>query len=393
MIKKIIKKIKLHYQYKDIEVCKFNKISPSDKVIFVLRCDLIGDYVVSKDFLRLLRNCPKFKDYKIVFLGNSILKDFIIDFDSAYIDEYIGIKLNLFQSYEKYRNKVFKEINKYRYKYVINYMSIRNYWSETIVGNITSGQKLGIEGLAINLSVEDKQKYDKLYDKLYSTNNDYDLCGLELLNKISGLDNGCYIHSFDLDENKLNMYKKNYDYAVIFPSASAEIKRMPFDKFMQLIDYIYAKYGIISLLCGSKEDNKIFDSYDTNKPYIKNFCGKLKLSQLPYIFKNAMIILTNDTCAMHIAKCTNKNCLTFTNLLNTYSMDKNKLKVIEKGDKNYYLYCENQYNLIFPAKYYQYILANENIPDRESLSNVDIENAMYNIDCILNNIELKEAVL
>ncbi len=82
MIKKIIKKIKERIVKKHI----FNRIKKDDKILFVTRVDLIGDYVASKDFLRILRNSNRFKNYKIILCANKSVKDFILDFDKKYID-------------------------------------------------------------------------------------------------------------------------------------------------------------------------------------------------------------------------------------------------------------------------------------------------------------------
>lgn len=347
-------------------------------MLLIYRIDLIGDYVISKDFLRLVRNCPKFKDYKIVFLGNSVLTDFILKFDRQYIDEYIAFDRNLFK-YRFYKKSLIEQINKYKYDYTFNYMSIRNTYSEFITANINSGKKCGILGLAINLKPEEKAEYDKLYDCLYDVNNNYSNCGLELLNKVTEIDNGKYIHSYNYDQNKLRHFEQKYNkpYAIIFPSASQEIKRMPFEKFMTLAKHLHDKYNFLVYICGSKKDKKIFKKYNIKKPYIKDLCGKYKLSELPYLFKNAKILLTNDTCAMHIANCTQTTSVVFSNV---HNFNIEGLKILNKDGETFYKYSSDYNNYVLPNPAYEQMLKEGICQSNISLEYVDIKNAKFNID-------------
>lgn len=378
-LKRTLNKIKKHFSKSFIKKYTFNKVSKKDKIILVYRIDLIGDYVISKDFLRLLRACPNFKGYKIVFLGNIALTDFIIDFDKEYIDEYITFTPSLFK-YSKYKNALIKIINKYNYEYVLNYMSIRNEWSEFIIANVDTGRKIGIKGLSINLSKDVKDKYDKMYNELYDVNNSYSQCGLELLNQVTGVDNGKYIHSYKFCADKLRYFELKYKspYAIIFPSASTPNKRMPFKKFLELSNYLHDKYKLKIYICGNKADKEIFKDFNIDRTYITDLCGVLKLSELPYLFKNAKIVLTNDTCAMWIANCTNTKSIVFSNV---HNFDIKGLKRVNFGSENFYeYYCGENIRYILPEPAYEQILNNGTCESNIPLDYVNIKNAKYNID-------------
>ena len=360
----------------------FNKISKNDKIIFVTRTDLIGDYIVSRDFLRILRSAAKFKDYKIVLLANKAVKDFVFDFDKEYIDEYIELDLKLF-NFKFYQFSLFKMINKYKYDYVLNYMSIRDIVSETVIENIKSGLKYGVVGLDTNLGAENKEKYDKMYDKLFATSNTYSYAGLELINCITNDDNGKYFFGFQLNDKILGEFHKKYNkpFAIIFPSASYKTKRMPFEKYLILMEYLYNKYGLISYICGSKADNKIFKNFNINKHYIINLCGKLKLSELPYLFKFASVILTNDTCAMHIGACVNSNIVVFSNM----TREDRKLQIVKNNNDIIYYFRLGLFYLIPSQSAFQAFQNNNNVMTcNMPLEDVKLENAYYVIDLLLS---------
>ncbi len=383
MIKKIIKKIKERIVKKHI----FNRIKKDDKILFVTRVDLIGDYVASKDFLRILRNSNRFKNYKIILCANKSVKDFILDFDKKYIDMYIEFDTCRYIQHV-YRKYLYKAINKYKYEYVLNYMSVRNEWSEEIIKHIKTGIKYGIVGKDWNLGAGKKQTYDKCYDKLFDTTCEYDLCGLEFINLLTNAneDDKKYIHHFELNPKTLEKFREKYSkpYAVIFPSASEKKKRMPFDKYIQLMKFLYDKYRIISFILGSKKDNEILQDYNINAlPYIINLCGKYKLSQLPYFFKNAKMVLTNDTCAMHIARCVNTNSIVFSNV---HFPNAPCLNVIKNENEDIYLWNRDSWFIINPQDFYYDLISNKPIKPEYAIENIELNNAFYAIKLLLSEM-------
>ena len=71
-------------------------IFPSKKIkqksILIIRLDAIGDYVLFRNFIEILKKNKKYKDYKISLLGNIDWKDLSIDLDSEYIEEFFWLE-------------------------------------------------------------------------------------------------------------------------------------------------------------------------------------------------------------------------------------------------------------------------------------------------------------
>ena len=380
---KILNYIKKFFNFIEDDIFIFNKISKKDKIILLMRADLIGDYVISKDIFRLIKE-TKFKNYKIIFCGNISLKDFILDFDKDYIDGYIPINLKKLTE-EKYKKEIFKKINKYKYNFVINYMPIRNGYSEYIIQNITSGEKVGIKGFNLNFTDEVKSKFDNFYDILFECeNNSYDGCTVELLEKLTNQKDLEYKHHFLLNEEieKEITNKFNFPYSILFPSASYESKRLPFDKFLEIAKHLYENHNIKSILCGAPNDLEIIKNFNIDLPYINNQIGNFKLSELPYLFKNAKIICTNDTCAMHIAKCVNKNILVFSNVQIVSAEYLKNYRII--NGKQFYTINTSGFNFIYPEENITEIINGQKPTINKSLSTINLENAYQNIDNIIH---------
>jgi ADP-heptose:LPS heptosyltransferase len=104
-------------------------------------------------------------------------------------------------------------------------------------------------------------------------------------------------------------------YAVICPGALLTKKRWPLKNFIPVMDYLYAKYKISSILVGDHRD--IPSAQDTRSlaecPYIKNLIGKTSLFQTTIIIQESTIVVSNDTCVSHIGVASDKPVVVISN--------------------------------------------------------------------------------
>lgn len=320
----LLKEIKKIFVNTCVEKFSINKINKNDKTILLLRTDLIGDYLVTRVFLELIRKSKKFKDYKTVVLLNSAVKDLALEFDSKYADEFIFYDIRY--SSPKTIKFLGESLSKYNFEYLINYHTLRHILPDEIAGAIKAKNKFALSNFALNLPDEKKDFYNKNYTKIFTASPDYFFGSVQFANLVTGENYSEHSATscFGINETNFPKDKKlnlNYPYVILFPSASNVQKRMGFVHFLNIAKYVYEtiknKTGkeIKCVLLGSKKDNDIFKGYGINLPYIKNLCGKYKLSELPYIFNKALFAVTNETCAVHFAYTAGlKNALVFCNV-------------------------------------------------------------------------------
>ncbi len=384
-----MKKIIRHLRNLNIKTDQINKIKKEDKILFILRTDLIGDHIVSRSFLRAIRESEKFKSYKIVFLGNIAYRDMSLDFDSKYVDEFIWLNRELYFENKLYRYLLKQKINTHNYAYALNYLTIRNMHSEEIIKDVKAKEKYGIQGRCVNITEEQREYYNTFYTQIFDCSDGYGDGGYDLAEILTGEKIERHPPSFELSEEKIKDEKYNFPhpFAILFPSASYKQKRLGFDKYLQFAKHLYEKHNIFSYISGSASDRKIFEEYDLNLPYIKDICGEYKLSELPYIFKNAKIILTNDTSGMYIGKCVNDNILVFSNVR---IAPKECFKTLTNEQNEPVYLCYDCFYYIYPQKSVDAILnqesaEKEDVTINQNLSDISMSSAFYSIDYILNN--------
>lgn len=291
------------YRILDIFIWRSKEIKP--KSILLIRLDGIGDYVLFRNFIEVLKKNNKYKDYSITLLGNIAWKNLSKELDGEYIDNFIWLERSKFNNDLFYRYKKLKELVSIGYEIILSPIYSREpFVADNIVKLIAAKEKIGSIGNLSNIKKWQKKITDKYYTKLiyakeelmfeFYRNKEFFEYLLETkinINKpIISLKNKKLEH---------NIPKK---YAILFVGGSENLKKWSPENFAQIGYFLKKQHGYNIVLCGAKEDieeaNQI-EKYCNEK--IINLVGKTSLVELIKIISNAELIFSNETSAPHFA--------------------------------------------------------------------------------------------
>jgi heptosyltransferase-1 len=86
-------------------------------------------------------------------------------------------------------------------------------------------------------------------------------------------------------------------YAVLMPGTLWETKRLPAERFAELVRPLKEKFGLATVLAGSPADSQ----FASLIPADFNLCGKTNLRQIVALLERADLVVANDTGPMHMA--------------------------------------------------------------------------------------------
>ncbi|MCL4532892.1 MAG: glycosyltransferase family 9 protein [Deltaproteobacteria bacterium] len=136
-----------------------------EKRVIIFRHDGIGDYVLFRNFLEVLKKSPLFAGYKITLLGNVAWKDLAEFLDKDYIDEFIWLDKKSFTVDFFYRYKKFKEITSVKYDILIHPFSREFFNADNdLAFLINADKKIG----SIRLPRFTKPYRKKILEKIYN---------------------------------------------------------------------------------------------------------------------------------------------------------------------------------------------------------------------------------
>ncbi len=283
---------------------------PREKTLLLVRLDAIGDYILFRNFLEIIRNSHRYKDYNITLCGNRAWQDLAEIFDRKFVNDFIWIDKKNFIRNLYYRYKVLNNISRMGFEVAIQpNLSREYYYGDAIIRASGAQERIGSYGDLSNMEAWQKEISDKYYTKLIpaESNNVLEfLRNKEFFEKLLGVK--IDMNKPHIDMNHLNNGKYPPDnYAIIFPGARNERKRWSTDRFAEIADYLSDKYGLKILIAGSHLDKKLSNKiiYEARHTDINDLTGKTTLSEITRLISRANLVVSNDTFAAHLAIAVN----------------------------------------------------------------------------------------
>ncbi|MDD3597006.1 glycosyltransferase family 9 protein [Sulfuricurvum sp.] len=273
--------------------------------ILLIRLDAIGDYVLFRNYIEVLKKSEKYKDYNITLLGNNVWKCLSEELDGEFIDESIWLDRNKFNKNFMYRYKKLKEITSSGYELVLSPAYSREFfYGDNIVKLIYAKEKIGSIGDTSNIKVWQKNISDGYYTKLIPAKNEL---MFEFSRNKEFFEN--FLHT-KLETNKPHIDLKPKElpfelpqkYTILFIGASASFRKWNIERFAQVGMWLKEKYGYEIVLCGAPSDSEdTFKFRDSFKGEYIDLVGKTSLVDLLYVVYNGGLMLSNETSAPHFA--------------------------------------------------------------------------------------------
>ena len=273
--------------------------------LLLIRLDAIGDYILFRNYIEVLKNSAKYKEYKITLVGNIAWKSIAQELDSEFIDKFIWIERAKFEKNPFYRYEKLKEIVQNGYEIVLNPTYSRTFYSDDAIVNVVSAkEEIGSIGDLSNIKKWQKNISDKYYTKLIPAKNDI----IFEFYRNQEFFESLLVQKLDLQKPfiKLEPKKLNFElpknYAILFIGASAKFRKWDIKNFVEVGEFLKEKYNYKMVLCGAPSDKE--DAYEFNK-YAKydyiDLVGKTSLVDLLYVIYNGNLMISNETSAPHFA--------------------------------------------------------------------------------------------
>ncbi len=274
-----------------------------DKTLLIVRVDAIGDYILFRNYLSVIKNSHEFKGYRITLCGNENWKDIAENLD-GFIDSFIWISRKKFQYCYKYRISILRYINGLNFSITINPAFSRDFFiSDSLVFGTGSIDRIGFNGDLVNISGILKVISDKFYTRLIQPDKTVKFefyRNYEFFEKLLGEKPGLTGPEIDSSRLKSGLIDSR-DYAVIFPGSSSIKKTWNYRNFIVIANYLREKYKVDIVLCGDGHDRLFADKIEKEVINSVNLCGKTTLVELISVLSKSRILISNDTSAVHIA--------------------------------------------------------------------------------------------
>jgi len=303
-IKKIIKSTISVFLYLLVKFSPRNKEALKERTLLIIKLDAIGDYILFRNFLKIIRENSTYKDYHITLLGNEVNKSIAETLDKDFVDNFIWInKKNIFKNPFKILNTV-KLINN-KFAVTIQATYSREFIGDLLVKASDSKIRIGFTGDYNNITAREKRRTDKWYTKLINIDPDINFefyKNRSFFSQILNTDLTITKPSIDTEGIPvLHTLGLPNDLIIFFPGSLVKAKQWPAQNFKELGNHLIEKYNLNIVICGSKSDDEAAEIIKSGNNKIISLTGKTSLLELIYIISKAKLVISNDTSGAHIA--------------------------------------------------------------------------------------------
>ncbi|MCE0524024.1 MAG: hypothetical protein LV480_14035 [Methylacidiphilales bacterium] len=308
----------------DVIMLSFVRRRKSD-IILVIRIDLLGDYVIGRKFLRMVRNYEPYRDKKIVMCANLHLKELIETYDTDVFDDYIWVNRAGLLNEFRYRFKILRQIKQLGARVAIHPMR-DPYLGDCLMRATCASERIGIESRLNPYAApnEPGRVHTNLGDYFYT----------RMVPEDPGV-------TFEFDRNRRffsailpgvplpdNMRlapipapvpEIDGSFAIFMPGASDAFREWPPDRFAQVARHLFEARKLRILVLGTRADSPKALAIQRAAPAVavEDLCGQLTLPQVVQLMSQCVVGVTNDSGGIHLLAALNKpgvavsNCFSF----------------------------------------------------------------------------------
>ncbi|WRE29748.1 lipopolysaccharide heptosyltransferase family protein [Helicobacter pylori] len=320
-----------------LSITPIKRQNATEKALCIVRLDVVGDYLLTRNFFALFKEY--YKDYKIVFIGNSIIKDLSMVADSPYVDEFIFLDHSIWNQYNGYihgRQHAFKFL-RYLLKFFIKrynelLMLKKTHYEIAISPILPYGIFLRDDIVMKHLSASVKLavRYEPYKDRGHFDFYETDMQRWHF-----------YTHLFNIPKASKFLFESNQDlFSAFFKTfKGVDLAPVPFgmelppssvlkESSQNLLNGLSSRYGVLNL--GASESFRCYRYFNRIVRYLNediqlvicgttpdeareasklvkahknaiSLVGKTSLLEYAYIIKGAEFALGNESSIAHLA--------------------------------------------------------------------------------------------
>lgn len=280
----------------------------SKRYVCLIKLDNIGDYLLFRNYISVVRENER---QGILFILNKAVEDIFLSLDYKKGDKYILVCRKRFLTSRIYRLKIYFKLSIYNIEKAISPVYSRENILDQFLNNLNTKTKIGSSGNSSNISEVKLINNKSIYTQLIEATNKVIFEFYRNLEFFEGLYKRKLFVTFGFVPDNTRDLTFDFNYIVLFISASAPEKKWCVQNFKDLTELISKSLDIKYLICGSFED------YEVGKELEKkigqsciNLVGKTSITELVPLVKRAKATISGDTFITHLCASVDTYCVT-----------------------------------------------------------------------------------
>ncbi len=277
------------------------------KRLLIIKTDAIGDYVLFRNFIEIVKNSEVFGGYDIDLVGNGIWQNLAIKYDSDFVSNFFSISPDELYEAPWQTLKSGWRLFKRNYGIVLQPIYARTFMGDGIAALTAAKEIVGFAGDTERINLKYKVKTDRFYTRLLQLTVD---CQFEF-------DRSKFFFERILREKiaitgpSIKVESGLKKSILIFPGARVAKRSWEAEKFIELIKLLRATTIEQICLAGGPGDTSIGNYLIKNLPpdSVINLIGTTSVTDMVELIGNAALVISNESAPIHIAAAVNTKAI------------------------------------------------------------------------------------
>ncbi len=286
--------------------------------LLVLRLDAIGDYILFRDLLPVLRHAPRFRGHRLALVGNVAWRELAETLDREVVDEFIwvrpadllrgrwdnlplsGVRAGARAARCRACAGLLAALNAVRWDALLYPSAYPDAQVDALVAGLSARPRIGVgrEGVGRTglMDYEDQAVLPAAPRFVFDEN-------VAIARQVTGVT--CALRHPTVDRARLPVTTTAgaAGYAAVFIGGSHWTKRWPVARFAAVVRGLWQRHGLHSVLLGSAAERRSAARIvaQAASAHPRDLCGALSLTELWAHVADARLLVSNDSCAIHMA--------------------------------------------------------------------------------------------
>lgn len=278
--------------------------------LLIIRLDVLGDYLLFRNYLRQVKESTHYGRYSITLLGNVAVKSLAETFDKDLIDRFIWVDIYRLSTQPLYRFRVVRQLRAegFAVAFCPSYSRVL-VLDDFMAWASGASERVGCQTDYTNIARWEAVLGNRLYTRLIDSGVGI-VFELERDRRIVAgfLQEPVAVQPPVLDRRYARHVVVPEQYVVISLGAGQEFRIWPANRYAHVIQYIQTNYpNRPVILTGAPNEQPYADVVLALLPDRSNVIdqiGKLSIAELIYVVGHADLLITNETGIVHIAAST-----------------------------------------------------------------------------------------
>lgn len=286
------------------------KKKPTTKTLLILRLDVLGDYLLFRNYIQIIRQSAQYQGYRIVFVGNAAVRAIAEPFDGHVIDEFLWTDIYKLSTRPLFRFRFVRQLRQLRADVVFCPTFSRVLVLDDFMARASGAtERVGCQTDYINIKPWEGWFGNRLYTRLIDS-------GLGIVFEMER--NRRIVEGFlqtsvlpqqpTLAAEKAKPVSLPARFVVFSLGAGQDFRIWPPERFAAVADdFLSQNLDYELVLTGAPNEKQYADAFLNTvicRDKITDLTGKLSLPELVFVLTHASGLLTNETGIVHIAAST-----------------------------------------------------------------------------------------